>query len=180
MMNLTQASSLATAIKEILAPYCDRIEIAGSIRRKKTSGIKDVEIVAIPSQIEVETDLFGGTAMMRHPDLVKRLQQADIVKGDPRTGKYIQFNTKWKIEGKPIKCDLFFATLENWGYIYCIRTGSEKFSKFMANAWKGKGLQGKDGMLYWRSGSPQPIREEKELFQLLRINYVDPINRNLI
>lgn len=182
MMNLTQATTLSAHIKRVLAPYCDKIMVAGSIRRQKINGIKDVEIVAIPKVLEVDTDLFGGKATMRHPKLVEMLKGADIVKGDPESGKYIQFNTKYLIDGVPVKCDLFFARPENWGYILAIRTGSAKFShRFLANAWKSRGLEGREGMLYWKkSDTPQPVPTERELFDLLGIKYVEPFNRSLI
>ena len=35
-MEYQKALSIAEKVKEILSPFCERIEIAGSIRRKKT------------------------------------------------------------------------------------------------------------------------------------------------
>ncbi len=46
-MQLDKALEIAEKTKELLAPYCERIEIAGSIRRKKPE-VKDIELVAIP------------------------------------------------------------------------------------------------------------------------------------
>ena len=56
-MNLQQAQQIAERIKSELAPHCDRIEIAGSIRRKKPE-VKDIEIVCIPKPYE--TGLFAS------------------------------------------------------------------------------------------------------------------------
>ncbi len=50
-----RALAIAAKIRTELEPFCDRIEIAGSIRRKKPN-VKDVEIVAIPKPYE--TGLF--------------------------------------------------------------------------------------------------------------------------
>ena len=47
-MQYKQAKEIADNIVLMLSPFCDRIEIAGSIRRKKEL-IGDVEIVAIPN-----------------------------------------------------------------------------------------------------------------------------------
>lgn len=51
-MKLDKALEIAERIKELLAPYSERIEIAGSIRRKKPE-VKDVELVAIPKPYDV-------------------------------------------------------------------------------------------------------------------------------
>ena len=46
-MTLEFAQEMAEALVELLAPACERIEIAGSIRRKKPNP-NDVEVVAAP------------------------------------------------------------------------------------------------------------------------------------
>src|SRR3989344_1789872 len=53
-----EAYAIATAIVEQLRPHCIRIEIAGSLRRKK-SEVKDIDIVAIPKPY-YPGGLFGG------------------------------------------------------------------------------------------------------------------------
>lgn len=45
-MKLEQALEIAEKVKALLAPHCERIEIAGSIRRKKPD-VKDIEIVGL-------------------------------------------------------------------------------------------------------------------------------------
>ena len=57
-MELTQAQAIAREWQTLLAPACERIEIAGSIRRGKPE-IKDIDLVCIP-KIQTEPDLFGG------------------------------------------------------------------------------------------------------------------------
>jgi len=51
-MNLTEAQRIAQIVKSELSPHCERIEIAGSIRRGKPE-VKDIEIVAIPKPYDV-------------------------------------------------------------------------------------------------------------------------------
>lgn len=48
-MKLEQALPIAERIKSELAPYCSRIEIAGSIRRERQI-VNDIEIVCIISR----------------------------------------------------------------------------------------------------------------------------------
>ena len=105
-MKLDQAQEIAEKVKEELAPHCFRIEIAGSIRRRK-SEVKDIEIVAIPKPFEV--GLFqSGIATV--------VNQWQKVKGELPC-KYTQ-----RILSEGIKLDLFFAERGNWGLIYAIRS----------------------------------------------------------
>ena len=57
-MNYKDAKQIAMKVAEELRPYCNRIGIAGSIRRKK-SGVKDIEIVTILSvNVSIKTIIF--------------------------------------------------------------------------------------------------------------------------
>ena len=49
-MQLEKAEKIARKYVDLLAPFCERIEIAGSTRRKKPE-VGDIEIVCIPKQI---------------------------------------------------------------------------------------------------------------------------------
>ena len=54
-MKYEEAIEIAEKVKTLLLPHCERVEIAGSVRRKKTD-VKDIEIVAIPKPFD--TGLF--------------------------------------------------------------------------------------------------------------------------
>ena len=54
-MEYEVAIEIAEKVKALLLPHCERIEIAGSVRRKKPN-VKDIEIVAIPKPFD--TGLF--------------------------------------------------------------------------------------------------------------------------
>lgn len=177
-MSYRDAVEKARALMCDLNPHCDRIEIAGSIRRGKP-WINDIELVAIPRIVPVPPmeDLWGNVTnpgeTMRDPgftDVVKRYAET-IVKGDPRAAKYIQFLTR-----TGVKVDVFTATPDNWGYILAIRTGSAEFSKGLAHRWKKLGYEGVDGMLT-RFGKPVPLKEERDLFNLLQLPWVPPSER---
>lgn len=169
-MELEKAEKIAyTFIGEIL-PYCDRIEIAGSVRRRKDE-VGDIEIVAIP-KIEIIRILFGEMEE-RHIGFIHALRRYPIIKGSPETGKYIQ------LQLPEIKVDLFLATPLNWGYIFAIRTGSAEFSRFvLACGWVRAGYKGINGMLEnIKTGEKVTIEEEIDLFNLIGIEYVKPENR---
>jgi len=157
-MNLQKALQIANNVKSLLAPHCHRIEIAGSIRRKKPQ-VKDIEIVAIAKNYQ--TGLFeSGIATV--------LNQWKIVKGNLPC-KYTQ-----RILPQGIKLDLFFAERNNWGFIYAIRTGSAEYShKVLAKKWVEKGYKGKNGFLTYNDKMVL-VPEEKDLFSRIGIPFVEP------
>ena len=52
-MALAYAQQMAVALVELLAPACERIEVAGSVRRQKDRP-NDIEIVAMPEWVYSE------------------------------------------------------------------------------------------------------------------------------
>lgn len=162
-MKLAQARAIAERCLCELKPHCERIEIAGSIRRNKEEP-KDIEIVSIPKPYDV--GLFeSGIATV-----VNRWEK---VKGELPC-KYTQ-----RVLPEGIKLDLFFATPENWGLIFAIRTGSAGFShKMLAARWSAMGYKSEGGMLM-RGGESICVREENELFDLLGMKWIEPEDRNI-
>ena len=59
IMEYQRAKQAADYLLKQLKPHCEKIEIAGSIRRLKQTGIKDVELVAIPKT--EKSGLFGNS-----------------------------------------------------------------------------------------------------------------------
>ena len=162
-MKLEIALEIAERVKALLAPHCERIEIAGSIRRKKPE-VKDIEIVAIPKPFD--TGLFeSGIATV--------VNQWQKVKGELPC-KYTQ-----RILPEGIKLDLFFAERGNWGLIYAIRTGSAEYShKVLANGWVKRGYKSEGGCLV-ANGKPIAVLEEEDLFNRIGVPYKDPELRSL-
>jgi DNA polymerase/3'-5' exonuclease PolX len=54
-----QAAAVAEVLVRLFAPTCDRLEVAGSVRRKKPRDIKDIELVMAPTPAPRQEDLFG-------------------------------------------------------------------------------------------------------------------------
>ena len=158
-----QALLIASKVMDQLRPHCDRIEIAGSIRRGKPQ-VKDIEIIAIPKPYDI--GLFeSGIATV--------VNQWPKVRGELPC-KYTQ-----RMLPEGIALDLFFATPENWANIYTIRTGSaEWISRVMASRWVSLGYHSKDGILE-RDGEQVKVRTEEDLFALLGMSWVTPSMREL-
>lgn len=158
MNTLRVAQEQAEKLIEVLRPFSRRIEIAGSVRRRRPA-VKDIELVMIPD-----------------PDKMFDLRY--LIKADP-----LWRNNKGRIGGKYIQfartpfsdqLDLFFARPDNWGFVYAVRTGSADFShKTLGARWVQLGYHGIEGMLY-RNGQAVPVREEEDLFRMLQITWVRP------
>jgi len=162
-MTIENALPIAEQVKSLLSPHCERIEIAGSIRRRRPE-VKDIEIVAIPKPYEI--GLFeSGIATV-----VNRWEK---VRGELPC-KYTQ-----RILPEGIALDLFFATPENWGLIYAIRTGSADYShRILASGWVRAGYKSVDGMLT-RNGRTTSVREEGDLFRIIGVPFVEPEHRQI-
>lgn len=179
-ISLRAARAVASEMIEALRPYCERIAVAGSIRRGR-DWVNDIEIVAIPKSTvkQPDKDLFGEPLgkpkVVRDPGFIMVVDSLAevIVKGNPQTGRYIQFVTT---DGT--KVDLFTATPKTWGYIQLIRTGSADFSRAVALRWSQLGYNGVDGALT-RFGKPVPVPEEADLFTLLGMRVPPPHAREL-
>ena len=155
MMKIDEAKKIADKYVEILKPYCLRIEIAGSIRREKPE-VGDIELIAIVKDIK---------------EFSKEVNKLEKVKGNP-TGKYTQ-----RILPEGIKLDLFMANIRNWGLIFAIRTGSARYShEILACGWVKRGYKSINGMLT-KNGREIEVREEKDLFNLIGVAYVQPNQR---
>ncbi|GAB4023333.1 hypothetical protein GCM10028808_73470 [Spirosoma migulaei] len=189
------AADIAIEIGYQLMPHCEKLNIAGSIRRKKPQ-VKDIELVCIPRCI-APTDLFGNVIGKPEPipafvELVKSLGVP--VRGQP-TGKYTQITLH-----QGIALDLFMPDSFDYYRTYAIRTGSADYSaKVIAGGWKAKGWCGSDkglrliadcqnratgGKMDWICINPNaekpPVWEsEQEFFDWLGVQWIKPELRNL-
>lgn len=135
------AQEAAQALREKLAPYCERIEIAGSIRRQR-SDCKDIELVAIPliapSQgagmlFADDRDQLADFLQLatRDPEkgLARPRRSADADRSPPWGERYKVL--AWFYRHRWLKVDLFTATPETWGTQFAIRTGGSDFSRLL-------------------------------------------------
>ena len=141
---------IASSLVELLRPGCERIEIAGSLRRGKANP-KDIEIVAIPQLSRVSKfDLFGNECDI---DETNHLESAIY---SACLGNWA-YDTTVKRDGPRYKrlrhhsgvaCDLFIADARRWGAIYTIRTGPGEFSQRLVMRARRMGYRVHEGLLH--------------------------------
>lgn len=172
-MTYEKALKLADDFRTVLATGCERIEIAGSLRRAKEE-VGDIELVAIP-KVEPVTGLFGEAVAQR--SILDEIISTHYVlqKGDQ---KYKQINLG------EIVCDLYIATPETWGVIYLIRTGCAEFAKWMVTERQKDGalpsfLKVHEGRIWSKShpGYALPSPEEEDVFTIYGLQWIPPEER---
>ncbi|HEY0545291.1 MAG TPA: hypothetical protein VGC91_07955 [Pyrinomonadaceae bacterium] len=186
-MFIKQAHALAYYYREMMLPYVERVEVAGSIRRG-CQDVKDIELVAIP---RFEKTAFDGSLLFddAHEEISNLLHMwatcdpshhirwikpgtHEIIDWQPKPdGKY------WRALLKEnIKLDLFLARPDNFGLIYAIRTGSKDFTAALVTHARDIGMPSRDG--YLRNGEAKIItREEQDVFDVLHLQYIPPAER---
>lgn len=157
-----------------LAPACERIEIAGSLRRQ-CEFVSDIELVAIPKCIP---NLLGEPTTVTEVDLLLATLPVTLVKNGPKQ-KQFTFDDAY---GRLVQVDLFLQPdPATWGVNYLIRTGNAAFSHRMVTprlhgGYKPNQYQIKDARV-WHNGTAIDTQEEEAVFELWAMSYIEPQDR---
>ena len=173
---LKNAEHLAGRFSSAIGDVVDRIEIAGSIRRR-VSKVGDIEIVCIP---KFKQDMFGD----RGENLLEIRLQSFMEEGRfsdrPKNGqKYKQFI----VSGCSIQIDLFITTSECFPVIKAIRTGPAKFSKLLVTqrskgGYLENGYRVSKGRLVDGAGQLVDLENERDFFEFMSCGWIAPEDRS--
>lgn len=174
-MDIKQAYKLADRAGAIISPLCERVEIAGSIRRGKLD-VHDIDIVVVPKLIPVE-DLFGAKTVT-----LSALDDASELLNS--IGRIAKNGQRYKQIHLPddINLELWIVlSPAQWGVIYTLRTGPADFGHWLVTPrQKGGALPSflaiKDGAVY-NGAKLLPTPEERDFFQVLNMEWVEPGQR---
>jgi len=154
-MLLEEAKRLAQEIVEQIFPHCERVEVAGSIRRKK-SEVRDIDLVLIPKPF----------LWSRIIATLQRTMDAEVLK----RGDIIA-----QLTIKGVNVDLYVASPETWSALLLIRTGSAQHNIKLSMLAQKKGLKLTHRGLV--KGGNVIASTEKEIFEALELSYVEPEER---
>jgi len=194
------AAQVAVKVCDRLAPYCERIAIGGSIRRK-LSFVGDIELIAIP-KIEyrqpTEQLAFAGQGKpipsepqpvnLLDEKLEELLEQGWIwnipKQSDLRRAWGDRYKKFWLLTNNrhgDMKVDLWITSPDSWGAIYTIRTGPSAFSTALVTHIKYyTPYRQQEGSLVRKdTGVVVPVREERAYFNLAGITWIDPEQRTV-
>jgi len=189
-----EAIEIARAFVAEIEDCCDRLIVAGSLRRRLAL-IGDIEVVCTP---KVETipryDVFGNITQQSHYDLLDAhmaalLEQGTVSRrldrnGSPRWGPTLKFLTFLGA-----RVDLFCPNIERFGWILLLRTGPAAFSRQLVVERGRKTKDGRpgllpptlaprDGYLTRRvSGERIETPDEQTVFELFGLDYLEPQER---
>lgn len=204
---LGEAQQIAAYLRTVLAPFCERIEIAGSIRRAPDGDfdgwdhrIHDVELVAIPKMesIAVGEDLFGGVER-EETNLLDGFVDSWIADGGfklrpDKKGGVANGSRYRRLLWAGFPLDLFSVLPPaQWGVIFAIRTGPASFSRRLVTQ-REKHPEGlltapmviREGMLWRHPGNESSkgvlqgvhTPEEADLFKAIGMAFVEPWERS--
>ena len=144
---------LADRIVRLIKPFCSRIQIAGSIRRKEKNPA-DIDIILIPKN---------------------RKKLEEFMK---KKWKFIQGGekkTRWRIEG--VNVELYYTTNDSWGatlLAYSSKFGAGIGLRVVA---KRKGFKLNQYGLFTKSGRRIAGRTEQDIYHALGRPWKKPEDR---
>lgn len=178
-MALHEADRIAERLLAELSPGCERIAVAGSIRRRKPD-VGDLEIVAVPARVP---NLFGDPGESRLAPILDRLQHDGFLQRIKGGAYYQQF----LMTEFDCKLDLFTPGVETWGVVFTQRTGSAEFAHQLMTSDQNRTSTGRRGLMpvghrvymarLWRGHEMLQTREEEEFFQALQVPWLKPEER---
>lgn len=176
------ALDVAQELVAALTPFCTRIEVAGSLRRKKPD-VGDVEILFIPQIDKVQVGFFEtdiADANRAEEEIDRLLRRRVILKRVSVNGA-AAWGEKNKLavharSGIPV--DLFATTEDSWfNYLVC-RTGPAELNVAICNAAQQKGWKWNPyGAGFSRIGHIEPMKSERAVFEFVGLPYSEPEHR---
>jgi DNA polymerase (family 10) len=152
-MKLEDAISKANNFLSEIKEFCEKIEIAGSIRRQK-SEVNDIDIVLIPKLRE---------------HLIQKIRNISKVE--------VQGKKLIRTEYSGIQVDIYFATKETWGILLLIRTGSKEHNIKLCQQAINKGMKLSSEKGLMKANEVIASKSEEEIFKGLGMNYIKPEDR---
>jgi len=167
-MELNEAYRVGGELCAELEPFCDKIQIAGSVRRERPV-VNDLDIVLIPKDEDMKHHI-QQLCLAKHP-----------VFGFDEKPKSGPAMTRFYSEKHEIWVDIYFATFETWPFILFIRTGSKEHNVYMCMTAKERGMWlCADGSGFFKDREKKAafeIHTEKDIFSVLGLSYKEPKER---
>jgi len=154
-MDLERAQKIADEVVKRLSPYCQRIEVAGSVRRQKPQ-VRDIDIALIPSDLWNLTDEIRGLGQMR------------------MSGSKIM-----RVMVGSVQVDVYVADEETWATLLLIRTGSTENNIRLCSIAKKRGwhLAASGDGLFDENGRRIAGDTEQSIYRALDLDYQEPWER---
>jgi DNA polymerase/3'-5' exonuclease PolX len=165
------ALAVARRVVTELKPACERIEIAGSLRRRNHT-VHDIDIVLVPRNAPEKFSLGGLTVLDGVISQLVSRGSLTPVRGKEKIKVFVASKT-----GIPM--DIYIAGPETWATLLLIRTGSKEHNIKLAQRARELGMKLRasgDGI---ENGNGDLLRvdAEEDIFRLLELPYLRPEER---
>jgi DNA polymerase (family 10) len=172
-MPLETARRIAEHVVGELAPLCVKIEIAGSIRRRRPF-CGDVDLVCIPRDYEAlrERVLKRCTIAMKSDGKTPIGDGEQMLVVDMPNGVQLDI---WF--AKPERKDLFARRPSTWGSVLLCRTGSARHNIHLAQLARQQGYQWQTTLGLTCAGNWIAGETEEDIFKALGLEFIKPEER---
>jgi DNA polymerase/3'-5' exonuclease PolX len=160
-LELAKAEALAKQVEETIKPLCDKLEIVGSIRRKRPM-IGDCDVVV------KTTDVNWGR-------IVNTLKKSQVI-----CAGAIVIKLNVPFDDNLFQVDFYRAFENNFGILELIRTGSAEHNTWLASYAISKGyrLKYSDGLV--KEGQIIAGKNEEIIFSALGLPCPKPEEREIV
>ena len=170
-MELEKAKDIAKKIKAVLETSCERITIAGSIRRQKPD-VGDIELLAIPKYVAGDDMLDAKIQTMIYFDMLGyRLNKLGSKTYGPKNKLLVHIPSG-------IGVDIFSTTEQCWPVALVVRTGGKVTNQRIATRALQRGMKFRaygDG--FDTPGGHNRCLSEREVFEAVGLPYLEPWER---
>lgn len=165
-----RAWPIALGLQTLLAPVCECVRVAGSLRRGLPD-VGDIELVCIPREGEGLDRALQELMQLRV--LEKRRDKRGRETYGPKNKLLLHVPS-----GIPV--DIFTASRENWGMALLVRTGPAEFNIRVMATLLRKGMRGHAyGGVTVPGRGEVPCPDEETVFRLLGWDYIPPEHRDV-
>jgi DNA polymerase/3'-5' exonuclease PolX len=163
-LNLEEADKLAAAIKAAVEANCEKIEVAGSIRRQKPK-VHDIDIVVVAK---------SDSEWKRINEILRHLKAKPNCSGNQLIKAYVP------CQNGLFQVDFYRAKQETFGIHLLVRTGSAEHNCWLAGHAISKGMRLKYSEGLIQDGKPVAGTDEKGVFEALGLPCPQPIQREIV
>ena len=170
-MELEKAKAIAEKIKAVLESSCERIELAGSIRRQKPE-VRDIELLAIPKYDGTIDMLDAKIQTLIHFGMLSyRLNKLGRKVYGPKNKLLVHIPSGFGV-------DIFSTDEQCWPVSLVVRTGGKTTNQQIATRALQRGMK----LRAYGDGFDTPdghfqCKSEQEVFQAVGLRYLEPWER---
>jgi DNA polymerase/3'-5' exonuclease PolX len=163
-LDLKEAERIAAQVKAAIEPLCERLEVAGSIRRQK-SNVHDIDFVVVTK---------NDAEWQKINEKLKKLKAKPNCSGNSVIKAFLPCTNGL------FQVDFYRAKPETFGILLLVRTGSAEHNVWLAGCAISKGLRIKYSEGLIKDNSTIAGETETSVFEALGLSCPLPCEREIV